>query len=101
MVNSVLSTDVWLMILIILWCFHNFVIFFQDISDCKKDIPSSFTHSESVSPLCYVLSGEDGTFVFPSLPVGDFFIVSLTWFLYILSTTVYCHIKTVILYIYW
>lgn len=58
----------------------NFILFSkqfkkEDISDCKKDIPSSFTHSESVSPLCYVLSGEDGNFVFPSLPVGDFFIV--------------------------
>ncbi|XP_061181394.1 BOS complex subunit NOMO1-like [Saccostrea echinata] len=58
----------------------NFILFSkqfkkEDISDCKNDIPSSFSHSEPVSPLCYVVSGEDGSFVFPSLPVGDFFIV--------------------------
>nr|XP_022336385.1 nodal modulator 1-like isoform X1 [Crassostrea virginica] len=58
----------------------NFILFSkqfkkEDVSDCNKAIPSSFTHTEPVAPLCYVMSGEDGTFVFPSLPVGDFFIV--------------------------
>ncbi|KAK3103627.1 hypothetical protein FSP39_020627 [Pinctada imbricata] len=58
----------------------NFVLFSksvpkEDVSDCEKSSPKGFTSGESAPLLCHVTSKEDGTFVYPSLPAGEYFIV--------------------------
>ena len=58
----------------------NFVLFSksvnkQDIFDCEKSVPKGFVSPNKQEPLCYVMSKDDSTFTFPSLPVGKYSIV--------------------------
>ncbi|XP_071122767.1 BOS complex subunit NOMO1-like [Mytilus edulis] len=58
----------------------NFVLFSkvvnkQDVLDCEKSVPKGFVSPDKQESLCYVTSKDDGTFTFPSLPVGEFSIV--------------------------
>ncbi|XP_038675302.1 nodal modulator 1 [Scyliorhinus canicula] len=48
----------------------------QDISGCNSSPVEGFqTADEASSFLCSVLSGEDGSFIFPSLPSGEYTVV--------------------------
>ena len=41
-----------------------------------KGAPKDFhTKETKLSPLCHVTSGEDGSFVFPVVPTGSYFLV--------------------------
>ncbi|CAC5408303.1 Nodal modulator 2,Nodal modulator 3,Nodal modulator 1 [Mytilus coruscus] len=58
----------------------NFVLFSkvvnkQDVVDCEKTVPKGFVSPDKQESLCYVTSKDDGTFTFPSLPVGEYSIV--------------------------
>ncbi|XP_060065049.1 BOS complex subunit NOMO2-like [Ylistrum balloti] len=58
----------------------NFVLFSssfkkEDISGCEKGPLKGFTTTDNNSPLCYISSKADGSFTFPALPVGNFYIV--------------------------
>ncbi|KAK3770676.1 hypothetical protein RRG08_037868 [Elysia crispata] len=59
----------------------NFVLFSeskmsQPISKCEKGAPKDFhTKETKLSPICYVTSAEDGTFVFPVVPAGAYFLI--------------------------
>lgn len=61
-----------------LLCMFSYICnLFQDISNCEKAPLSGFAGPDGTQPLCYVTSKEDGSFVFPSLPVGEFYVVSM------------------------
>ena len=47
----------------------------QDLQDCDKSVVKGFSSPEAVTPLCHVSSKSDGTFIFPTLPTGKYFIV--------------------------
>ncbi|KAJ8298746.1 hypothetical protein KUTeg_022806 [Tegillarca granosa] len=58
----------------------NFVLFSvlfnkEDIHNCEKAPLSGFASPDGTQPLCYVTSKEDGSFLFPSLPVGEFYVI--------------------------
>ena len=55
---------------------------FQDIFDCEKSVPKGFVSPNKQEPLCYVMSKDDSTFTFPSLPVGKYSIVSIYNYIY-------------------
>ncbi|XP_041372550.1 nodal modulator 1-like [Gigantopelta aegis] len=58
----------------------NFILFSstvkaEAIEDCDKSPVKGFTSPEAVRPLCHVTSKSDGTFIYPTLPTGKYFIV--------------------------
>ncbi|XP_059172926.1 BOS complex subunit NOMO1-like [Physella acuta] len=59
----------------------NFVLFSQNnqptnVVQCEKGSPKGFLTKESkLTPLCYVTSKDDGSFVFPVVPSGSYFII--------------------------
>ncbi|OWF46756.1 nodal modulator 1-like [Mizuhopecten yessoensis] len=58
----------------------NFVLFSssfkkEDITGCEKSPLKGFTTTDNTSPLCYTSSSTDGSFTFPALPVGKFYII--------------------------
>ncbi|GFO10962.1 nodal modulator 1 [Plakobranchus ocellatus] len=59
----------------------NFVLFSesgqsQTIPKCEKGAPKVFhTKETKLTPLCHVTSADDGTFVFPVVPSGSYFLI--------------------------
>ncbi|BFZ14363.1 hypothetical protein BsWGS_17402 [Bradybaena similaris] len=59
----------------------NFVLFSQsgqaqDVPQCEKGAPKGFhTKETKLVPICYVTSKDDGTFVFPVVPFGSYFLI--------------------------
>lgn len=58
----------------------NFVLFSssfkkEDITGCEKGPLKGFATTDKNLPLCYSSSKADGSFTFPALPVGNFYIV--------------------------
>ncbi|GFR78590.1 nodal modulator 1 [Elysia marginata] len=59
----------------------NFVLFSesktsQSVLKCEKGAPKDFhTKETKLSPICFVTSGDDGSFVFPTVPSGSYFLI--------------------------
>ncbi|KAK0042403.1 nodal modulator 1 [Biomphalaria pfeifferi] len=59
----------------------NFILYSETqplptVSQCEKGVPKGFNSKETkLSPICYVTSKDDGTFVFPVVPSGSYFLV--------------------------
>ncbi|PIK59939.1 putative nodal modulator 1 [Apostichopus japonicus] len=44
----------------------------EDVSDCDQTVVSGFKVSTKKKQLCHVQSDQDGNFIFPSVPAGDY-----------------------------
>ncbi|KAH9504323.1 Nodal modulator 2 [Bulinus truncatus] len=59
----------------------NFILFSETqplpaVTKCEKGIPKGFTIKETkLTPICYVTSKDDGSFVFPVVPTGSYFLI--------------------------
>ncbi|CAL1545393.1 unnamed protein product [Lymnaea stagnalis] len=59
----------------------NFVLFSQGeqppiVSQCEKGSPKGFhTKETKLSPICFVTSKDDGSFIFPVVPTGSYFLI--------------------------
>ena len=59
----------------------NFVLYSStvranDVTNCNRDKVPGMPAEGARGALCYVVSGQDGVFAFPSLPYGDYGLVS-------------------------